>query len=422
MKIKRYFKYLLLIAVLFMTVFDGAMLSRAIATMQRIEPTSVTDRPKGITLESEEYVESSEKSAEESTQTQDTAEDESKQRAEVLLAQMTLDEKIYQLFIVTPEQLTGYYGTVTQAGERTETALQEKPVGGIIYFASNLETPDQVTEMIENSQSYSKIGLFIAVDEEGGTVARLGNNPAMGTTSFPDMASIETTGEAYQVGYTIGTELSQLGFNLDFAPVADVNSNPDNPVIGNRSFGSDPNTVGEMVSACVSGFQGSGILSTLKHFPGHGDTETDSHLGAAVTNKKLAELEECELIPFEKGIDAGAEVVMVGHISCPEITGDNTPASLSRQIVTGILRDHLGFDGLVVTDSLQMGAITSVYSSGRAAVAAIEAGCDLLLMPEDLDGAAEGIQSAVESGELTEERIDESVLRILTVKVEKEIC
>jgi beta-N-acetylhexosaminidase len=421
----------MLIAVLFMIVFDGVMLCRAIATMQRLEPTPVIDQSKDSILEIEERVESSEnddgtdsseKSAEESTQTQDTAEDESRQCAEALLAEMTLDEKIYQLFIVTPEQLTNYSGTVTQAGERTETALQEKPVGGIIYFASNLETPEQVTEMIENSQSYSKIGLFVAVDEEGGTVARLGNNPAMGTTSFPDMASIETTGEAYQVGYTIGTELSQLGFNLDFAPVADVNSNPDNPVIGNRSFGSDPNTVGEMVSACVSGFQDSAILSTLKHFPGHGDTETDSHLGVAVTNKTLAEMEECELIPFEKGIEAGTKVVMVGHISCPEITGDNTPASLSRQIVTGILREQLGFDGLVVTDSLQMGAITSVYSSGKAAVAAIEAGCDLLLMPDDLESAVEGIRSAVDSGELSEERIDESVLRILTVKAEKEIC
>ncbi|MCC8164455.1 MAG: hypothetical protein LIO86_15150, partial [Lachnospiraceae bacterium] len=184
-------------------------------------------------------------------------------QAAQLLATMTLEEQIYQMFIVTPEKITGV-SVATQAGSATEEALQTYPVGGIVYFADNIVTREQCSEMIANSQSYSKIGLFIAVDEEGGTVARIGNNSAMGTTSFPNMKAIGDSGdaqEAWNVGYTIGTEIGELGFNLDFAPVADVDSNPDNPVIGDRSFGTDAALVSEMVQAEVQGFQESGVLS-----------------------------------------------------------------------------------------------------------------------------------------------------------------
>ncbi len=347
----------------------------------------------------------------------------SRQVAE-LMADMNLYEKVCQLFIVTPEQLTGFSGTVVQAGEQTRQALETWPVGGLIYFADNIETPEQVTEMIENAQSYSHIGLFISVDEEGGTVARVGSNAAMGTTTFPNMSTVAKEGgaeAAYQVGMTIGTELSQLGFNLDFAPVADVNSNPANPVIGSRAFSDDPETAAELVAACVKGFRDSGILCTLKHFPGHGDTSADSHTEAAIATKTLEEMEACEFLPFLSGIEAGAPFVMVGHISCPEITGTSVPASLSREMVTGILREQLGFDGIVITDSMQMAAVTDVYSSDAAAVAAVKAGVDIILMPSDMESAINGILSAVESGELTQERIDESVARILSVKLEQGI-
>lgn len=340
------------------------------------------------------------------------------QEAGRILESMTLEEKIYQMFIVTQEQLTGV-STVTRSGETTKEAIQKYPVGGIVYFSKNLVSREQCMEMIDNIQTYSKLGLFISVDEEGGTVTRLGNNAAMGTTAFPPMGAIGESGDvqqAYDAGYTIGTEIAELGFNLDFAPVADVNSNPENPVIGTRAFSSDPQIAADMVSACVNGFRDSGILCTLKHFPGHGDTDADSHYGEARTEKTLEELEQCELIPFRAGIQAGAELIMVGHICAPNVTDETLPASLSYDMVTGLLREQLGFEGIVITDSLSMQAVTDQYSSGEAAVKAVKAGVDILLMPESLADAAEGLLSAVQSGEIPEERIDESVLRILKTK------
>ncbi|MCC8099572.1 MAG: glycoside hydrolase family 3 protein [Clostridiales bacterium] len=339
-------------------------------------------------------------------------------QAQELLDSMTLAEQVYQMFIVTPETLTGV-STVTQAGATTQAALQSHPVGGLVYFAANIVTPEQCTTMISNTQSYSKIGLFIAVDEEGGRVARIGKNRAMGTTAFPSMSDIGSTGDvskAYEVGSTIGTEIAQFGFNLDFAPVADVNSNPNNTVIGDRAFGSDPEAVAEMVASAVQGFRDSGMLCTLKHFPGHGDTDTDSHYGYTEVLKTLQELRSVEFLPFQAGIDAGADFVMMGHISVPEVTGDDTPASLSATMIT-ILRDELNFQGLVITDSMVMSAITDRYTSAQAAVLAVQAGVDVILEPSSLTGAVQGILSAVEDGTISEERIRESVLKILEVKI-----
>ncbi|MCD8085560.1 MAG: glycoside hydrolase family 3 protein [Clostridiales bacterium] len=339
-------------------------------------------------------------------------------QAQEILASMTLEEQVYQMFIVTPETLTGL-STVTQAGTTTKAALQAHPVGGLVYFAANILTPEQCTTMISNTQSYSEIGLFIAVDEEGGRVARIGNNSAMGTTSFSSMSTIGSSGDvskAYEVGSTIGTEIAQFGFNLDFAPVADVNSNPNNTVIGDRAFGSDPELVAEMVASAVQGFRDSGMLCTLKHFPGHGDTDTDSHYGYTEVLKTLQELRSVEFLPFQAGIDAGADFVMMGHISVPEVTGDDTPASLSATMI-GILRDELNFQGLIITDSMVMSAITDRYTSAQAAVLAVQAGVDVILEPSSLTGAVQGILSAVEEGAISEERIQESVLRILETKI-----
>lgn len=353
----------------------------------------------------------------------DTDEDDVGNYAERLLEDMTLEERIYQLFIVTQEQLTGV-SAATKSGETTRQAIQKYPVGGIVYFSANLISRKQCADMIANVQSFSKLGLLIAVDEEGGSVARLGNNDAMGITSFPPMGTIGESGDAgraYTVGYTIGSEISELGFNLDFAPVADVNSNPDNEVIGTRAFSSNPQTAAEMVSECVKGFRDSGMLCTLKHFPGHGDTDADSHYGEAETEKTVDELKRCEWIPFRAGIQAGAEFVMVGHISAPNITNEAVPASLSRDMVMKLLREELGFEGIIISDSMSMQAVTDRFSPEEAAVKAIEAGIDILLMPENLPDAAEGLLAAVESGEIAEERINESVLRILTVKLKSGI-
>lgn len=361
-----------------------------------------------------------EATTEATTQAEEPAEPTVEEQALKILSGMSLKEQVYQLFIVRPEQITGSSEKITEAGSDFEEGLSEYPVGGIAMFLENIIDREQTIEMISDMQSYSTLGLFIAVNEEGGTVSRIGNNSAMGTTQFPSMKTIGNTGdtdEAYNVGYTIGTEILELGFNLDFAPVADVDSNPNNTVIGNRAFSTVADVAAEMVAAAVEGFEDSGILCTLKHFPGHGDTGTDSHLGYTELDKSLDELWETEFVPFVSGIEAGADFVMVGHISVPQVTGDDTPASLSATMIS-ILRDDLGFDGLIITDSMQMEAITDRYTSAEAAVMAIQAGVDIILMPENLEEAANGIIEAVENGEISEERIAESVLKILEVKIE----
>lgn len=338
------------------------------------------------------------------------------EKAQELLDSMTLEEKVYQLFIVTPRALTGFYG-VDIAGPATQEALQNYPVGGIIYFSENIYNEGQISDMIRLSQEYARYPLFIGVDEEGGRVSRLSSIGV--TDTLEPMATYGAQGDTARVreiGQTLGTQLGSVGFNIDFAPVADVVTNPNNTEIGDRSFSSDPQVAADMVAAMVEGLQSSGTISCLKHFPGHGSTEADSHEGLSVTSRTLEELRQTELISFLAGIEAGAEMVMISHMSAPAITGDNTPCDLSPVIVTDLLREEMGFTGVVVTDSHEMGAITNYYGCGEAAVKAIAAGCDIVLMPYNLDEAVGAVLTAIENGELTEARIDESVLRILTLK------
>ena len=293
-----------------------------------------------------------------------------------------------------------------------------------MLFSKNITDPEQLTALLGSLQRASKVPLFTAVDEEGGIVTRLSGNPAFDLPQYPSMASIGETGDpanARAVGSTIGGYLGKFGFNLDFAPVADVNTNPNNPVIGRRAFSSDPAVAADMVSAAVEGFHDAGILCCLKHFPGHGDTDTDSHYGCAVTEKAWEELQECELLPFLRGMEAGADMVMVGSITTPNITEDGLPASLSYEMITGYLREELGYDGVVITDSLSMGAVADYYSAGEAACKAIEAGADIVLMPTDLREAYEAVEQAVQDGDISEGRLDESVLRILRLKMDSGI-
>ena len=343
-----------------------------------------------------------------------------------VLDSMTLEEKVNQLFMITPEALTGV-GTVIQAGDGTREALEEHPVGGLIYFAQNLKDPDQTRTMLENTQEYasarSGFPIFLSVDEEGGQVARVGSNPAFGVPEIGNMREVGAGGdtqEAYETGSTIGAYLKDLGFNMDAAPDADVLTNPANEVVKYRSFGSDPELVSRMAAAELKGLNDQGIIGMYKHFPGHGGTTADSHEGYVYVEENLEELKSGALVPFQDGADNGLRVIMVSHIACPEVTGDNTPATLSRQLVTDLLREDMGFDGLVITDALNMGAITEQYSSGEAAVAALNAGVDMLLMPADFQAAYDGVMAALENGELTEKRIDESVKRILEIKLEME--
>lgn len=334
---------------------------------------------------------------------------------EEYLASMTLDEKIWQLFITTPEGLTGV-SAVTQAGDTTKAALAAKPVGGICYFAANLVDREQTTAMLQNTQSYAKTGLFLGVDEEGGRVSRAGSNEAMGVTHFEaaaDYGARADMAEVYQVGSTLAQELGALGFNLDFAPVADVVTNPNNTEIGDRSYSSDPQVAAAMVSAMVDGLQRGGMVSCLKHFPGHGSTEADSHEGKSVSNRTVEELQSCEWIPFQAGIDKGAAMVMLSHLTNENLSP--LPSDLSPEVVS-YLREELGFGGIIITDSHQMGAITNDYTSGEAAVLALQAGVDMVLMPMDLQAAFDGVKAAVADGTLSEGRINESVTRILAVK------
>lgn len=343
---------------------------------------------------------------------------------ESVIAGMSLEQKVAQMFVITPEALTGKT-TVTAAGDATEAALKKKPVAGIIYFAQNIVDPDQTTEMLTNMQTYAAetegIPVFLCVDEEGGKVARVAGNAKFDVQKFDDMGTLSSDdlSEAYNVGSTIGKYLKQYGFNVDFAPVADVLLNKDNTVIGSRSFGSDPKVCADMSWQVASGLEDSGVTACFKHFPGHGGTEGDSHTGAVSSNETLEEMKADTLVPFQNAVTSGANMIMVGHISCPDVTGDNTPASLSSVMVTDVLRNDLGYQGIVITDALSMGAITGSYSSSEAAVMAVNAGDDLLLMPDDYDEAYNAILDAVNSGEIDEERINDSLRRILRVKLGK---
>lgn len=340
------------------------------------------------------------------------------------IAEMTLEEKVAQLFVIFPEALVGGVSQVTAAGEMTQKSLDEMPVGGIVYVSQNLQSKEQVQKMAENLQSYSmnRIGLplLLCVDEEGGTVTRVAKNAAFGVDNVGDMCDMGAAGDyekAYAAGEYMGEYLSELGMNVDFAPVADVLSNPENQVVKKRSFGSQPEVVSDMAAALAKGLESKGVISTYKHFPGHGATEGDTHEGYAYTDKTLDELKACELIPFQEGIDNGIPMIMVGHISLPNVIGDNTPASLSKTVITDLLREEMEYDGVVITDALNMGAVVQKYSSSQACVKAIQAGVDILLMPADFHAAYQGVISAVEDRSLSEERIDESVARILRMKM-----
>lgn len=336
---------------------------------------------------------------------------------------MSLEEKVAQLFLVQPEAIVDI-GTATAAGDATKQAINKTPVGGFVYFSDNLQSEQQVQDMLRNVQKYSedRIGLpaFLSVDEEGGTVARVASTGRFDVTDVGDMAKIGASGDvqqAKQAGETIGSYLSELGFNLDFAPDADVLTNPDNTVVKKRSFGSDPRVVSDMSLAVAQGLAQHQVYSVYKHFPGHGATAGDTHQGYAYTDKTLDELKQSELIPFENAIQNNAEFIMAAHISAPRVTGDDTPASLSKTMITDILRGQMGYDGIVVTDAMNMGAVTEQYTSAQAAVKALQAGADLVLMPEDFQEAYQGVLDAVKDGTLTEQRINESVTRIVKVKV-----
>lgn len=337
---------------------------------------------------------------------------------------LTLEQKVGQLFIVRPDALDPSQESdqvndadedgVTEVTDTMKEMLAKYPVGGVCQFGKNITDPDQIIRFNQDLQSISEIPMFIAVDEEGGLVARLANNDAFDLPKYESAAAVGASGDtsdALEMGQTIGSYLKKYGFNLDFAPDADVNTNPDNPVIGTRAFSSDAQTAADMVGAAAGGLREEGILPTLKHFPGHGDTAEDSHTSLAVSYKSLEELQACEFLSFQA--DSGVHAVMIGHIAVPNVTGNDTPASLCEEMVNMVPDKE---NTLIITDSLSMQAITDAHPSGEAAVMAFEAGCDILLMPEDLEAAYDAILEAVQNGRISEERLDNSVNKILYYK------
>ena len=345
------------------------------------------------------------------------------------LEAMTLEEKVGQLFMVTPgtlglPQIKAPMEALSQEQlTQMENAIREifakYPVGGIVQFAADLYSPEQITAYNALLQKAAEIPLFLGIDEEGGTVARLANHSAFDLPQYQSAGAVGASGnpeDALKMGQTIGAYLGEYGFNMDFAPVADVNTNPNNPVIGNRSFSSDCNVAGQMAKAMAEGLEEQGIVPVFKHFPGHGDTAQDSHEEVAYSGKTLEELQACEFVPFS-GLTEN-QCVMVGHIALPEVTGDMTPATLSSEIVTGLLREKLGFRGLILTDSMVMEAITDNYSSAEASLLALEAGCQIILQPADFPSAFDGIVEAVEAGTFPEEQLNAVVLQILRFKQE----
>jgi beta-N-acetylhexosaminidase len=301
-------------------------------------------------------------------------------------------------------------------GETTRRALEKYPVGGLLHMSGNIKNADQIAKFNVDAQAASGIPLLISCDEEGGRVARLG--ASLGAHSIRAMLTYKDDGEgmARQNAATIAQALKKYGFNTDMAPVADVMSNPANTVIGDRAYSDDFGQAAALVAAAVEGFKSEGVICALKHFPGHGDTSEDSHDESAYVYKTLGQLRAEEFLPFEAGIAVGADMVMLGHLTVPDIDGER-PATLSRNIATGILREQLGFKGVIITDALNMRAVTGKFSAEEIAVMAVEAGADILLAPAGLERSINAVVNAAQRGEISTERIDESVRRIIGMKI-----
>ncbi|MFE1856595.1 glycoside hydrolase family 3 protein [Streptomyces sp. NPDC002387] len=347
-----------------------------------------------------------------------------------LISRMTLEEKVGQLFVMrvyghsaTDPDQADIDANLQEIGVRTAAELIAKyRVGGIIYFtwAHNTRDPHQIADLSNGIQKASLdqprgLPVLIATDQEHGIVARVGK-PA---TLFPGAMAVGAGGshaDARTLGRISGAELHALGIRQDYSPDADVNVNPANPVIGVRSFGADPDAVAGLVAAEVKGYQSSGVAATAKHFPGHGDTAVDSHFGFPVITHSRELWEQLDAVPFRAAIRAGIGAIMTAHIMVPALDDSGDPATLSHPILTGILREELGYDGVVVTDSLGMEGVRQKYGDDRVPVLALKAGVDQLLNPPSLDVAWNAVLQAVRSGELTEARLDESLLRILRLK------
>lgn len=321
---------------------------------------------------------------------------------------MTLDEKIAQMLIV-------YYSSYSYDETLSEVIKNVNP-GGFILFNDNILNHEQLNNFIRKMKEDSKIPMFISIDQEGGLVQRLKPTNDIKVSLIPAMSTITDEADAFNIGKTIGNDLKKYGINMNFAPVIDINMSDENTVIDSRSFGSVPETVSKLGLAVANGLEEQDIIPVFKHFPGHGSTTADPHFDLPILNKSKEELYQHELIPFIEAIKNGANVIMIGHIAVPQITGDNTPASLSKEVITDLLKNELDFKGLVVTDALNMRALTKYHSQKEIIVNAINSGVDLLLMPGSSSKTISIIKKAIENNEIKEETINNSVKKILELK------
>ena len=341
--------------------------------------------------------------------------------AQRTLARMTLREKVGQLMM--PFVLGNFAPEGSETHDRIVNVIEQENVGGVIM---SVGSPSEVAVKLNDLQRHSKYPLLVAADLETGAGFRfrgavhIPTNIALGgATTFPSLMALGATGDprhAYQLGRITALEARAMGVHVPFAPVLDVNNNPDNPIINIRSFGEDPKAVAELGVAFVRGLQDYGAVATGKHFPGHGDTGTDSHLDLPVINVGRERLDAIELVPFRAAIAAGMQGIMTAHIALPEISGETIPATVSKQVLTGLLRSDLGFDGIVFTDAMDMAAIDRLFPRGESAVRAVLAGADVIVMPRDVKQAIDAIVKAIDDGRLTEARLDESVGRLLRLK------
>jgi beta-N-acetylhexosaminidase len=347
------------------------------------------------------------------------------------LQKMTLREKVGQMFFVRLESLdpsikwTTYDDLanikITEVTMKMRSTNTNYPVGGIILYAWNIDNETQLSHIISQIRSMNGNPL-LCIDEEGGRVSRIANNPNFNVKKYESMAAIGATGDpqnAYECGNTIGTYLHRYGFDIDFAPVADVNTNPENVIIGPRAFSDDPAVAAPMVTSYLQGLKDAGVTGCIKHFPGHGDTKADTHYGYASTQKTWDEMRDCEMVTFRAGIQWGCQMIMTAHIGAPNVTGSDIPSTMSSIILQDKLRGELGYRNIIITDGMEMGAITQQYTSAEAAVGSIQAGVDIVLGPRYFTEAFDAVVAAVEAGTISEERINQSVRRIL--KLRKEI-
>lgn len=336
------------------------------------------------------------------------------------LASMTLEEKVGQMFIVAPEVFSES-SAVTEMDELSKKKMTKYNIGGLIMFSQNIIDPKQITSLNSELENYDTNGLplFISVDEEGGLVSRISGNEEFPEAEFEDMSTVVDANRALEIGETIGSYLNKYNFNLDFAPDTDVLMNSKNTVVKDRSFGSDPAVVSQLSTNVVTGLHNNGILATAKHFPGHGNTVEDTHEGFAASYATLEEMKTTELVPFQTMIQNNIDFMMISHVVYPNVTENELPATMNYDIVTKLLKEEMGYNGIIITDAMNMGAIADNYSVAKSTVNAVKAGVDIVLMPSDFYKAYNAIIDAVGNGEIEESRIDESVRKILTLKMGK---